>query len=156
MEKLLEYALDTTREFTVPTPKDNILEEFAKILQELPHKSLQENNLLLFNKYNERIKNADAAFLILKRIKHIYLKLRGIFNNPKLYNLLGYVMFCKKTTQKLQNFNISDILDKSDMLISKDLKQLTLQAIPVLDNANNNKDNTGRYPNLRYSSKMMG
>lgn len=156
MEKLLEYALDTTREFTVPTPKDNILEEFAKILQELPHKSLQENNLQLFNKYNERIKNADAAFLILKRIKHIYLKLRGIFNNPKLYNLLGYVMFCKKTTQKLQNFNISDILDKSDMLISKDLKQLTLQAIPVLDDANNNKDNTGRYPNLRYSSKNDG
>lgn len=147
MEKLLEYALYTTSGITVPTQKDYVLEEFAKTLQEAPQKSLQENNLQLFNKYNERIKNADAAFLVLKRIKHIYRKLQGIYENPKLYNLLGYVMFCKKTT-----YDLSKVFDKSDAELIAELKRLALQAMPVLQDSNNDKDNTRRYPNLCYSS----
>lgn len=111
MEKLLEYALDTTSGITVPTQEDNILEEFAKTLQEAPQKSVQENNLQLFNRYNERIKNAETAFLVLKRIKHIYRKLQGIYDNPELYNLLGYVMFCKKTSYDLSQVFTNLMLD---------------------------------------------
>lgn len=153
MEKLLEYALDTTRGIIVPTKEDSVLEEFANTLQELPQKNLQENNLQLFNKYNERIKNADAAFLVLKRIKHIYRKLQGIYDNPKLYNLLGYVMFCKKTTSDLKKYNLSLVFDKSDAELIKELKRLALQAMPVLNDANNDKEDTGRYPNLGYDGK---
>ena len=112
----------------------------------------------LFNLYNDKIKDAKTAFEKLQRIKHIYLKLRGIYEGEsQLYNMLGYAIFCEGNKINLT----SDIIDTHTKKIKVRLAKQIIDKIPQLscpenlgaDEKNAYFKNTQRYENLGYKSK---
>lgn len=112
----------------------------------------------LFNLYNDKIKNAKTAFEVLQRIKHIYLKLRGIYEGKSiLYNMLGYAIFSEGNEGDFPN----EIIDKPTKDIKVRLAELIVSKIPQLSCPENlSKEekeaylkNTMRYEDLRYKSK---
>lgn len=112
----------------------------------------------LFNLYNDKIKDAKTAFKVLQEIKHIYLKLRGIYEGESiLYNMLGYAIFSEGNEGDFPN----EIIDKPTKDIKVRLAELIVAKIPQLSCAENlSKEereahfkNTMRYEDLKYKSK---
>jgi uncharacterized protein with ParB-like and HNH nuclease domain len=115
------------------------------------------NNYKLFNLYNEKVKSADDAFKKLQKIKEIYLRLKDIYEDNSLYNMLGFVLFSEKG-----KFDLKDILDKSKNKIQKTLSKRIVNSIPKLErledsapeeNKKNFLNDTTRHPDLRYDGK---
>lgn len=49
----------------------------------------------LYNRFNTAVESAAGAIDMLERIKRTYRRLRHIYEDTMLYNLIGYVLFCK-------------------------------------------------------------
>lgn len=157
MEYLLKDALSFIGDNVENTDSDEVLKQFANSFKFVDgDKKGLSANFELFNEYNEKVKDSAAAFEVLNRIKHIYRKLRGIYDQGgKLFNLLGYVMFCEKTTDELKKFKLSEIYDKSTKEVTSMLKKYVLQAIPDLSVDVSQHGGTESHSELRYSSSNM-
>lgn len=157
MEYLLKDALSFVDDNVGNTDSDELLKQFADSFKcdDGDSKGLSAN-FELFNEYNEKVKDSVVAFEVLNRIKHIYRKLRGVYDQGgKLFNLLGYVMFCEKTTDELKKFKLSEIYDKSTKEVTSMLKKYVLQAIPDLSVDVSQHGGTESHSELRYSSSNM-
>jgi chaperonin cofactor prefoldin len=86
------------------------------------------SNFELFNHFSEVISTADDAKRILDDIKHIYRKLKSIYEDNKIYNLVGYALFAKKS-----KFSIKDILDLSMHDLEIKLKKYIVTLLPDKD-----------------------
>lgn len=107
-----------------------------------------ENRLILFNKYNSIIKSNEDAITMIETICHIYHKMVTIYKGS-LYNLWGYVQFCKNIGNN-EYLDIYSCLNKSEKEIKKYLIELCIRRIPNLCDEINSKDN---YKALRYASR---
>lgn len=154
MEYLLKDALSFIGDNVENEDSDELLKQFADSFKcdDGAPKGLSAN-FELFNEYNEKVKDSVAAFEVLNRIKHIYRKLKGIYDQDGyLFNLLGYVMFCEKTTSELKKFKLSEIYDKSTQEIKSMLKKYALLAIPDLSVDISLHGGTDSHADLRYDS----
>lgn len=109
---------------------DHVLKEFLETFEKVQ----QQNDvaeLELFNKFNDFVNTPADAIKTIKLIKHYYRRLRGIFENDKLYNLMGYAIFCE-SVDGYKRIDLSNVFDVSDVQLEQDLKLLILKAIPDL------------------------
>ena len=132
---------------------DEVLDAFVATLN--GGKASNKGMFELFNKYNELIKTRMEAFKALEIIKHIYHRLHDIYENhedSRLYNLLGYVLFCERVNKKLIDFKLIEIIDcKLDETLQK-LSQLAHSAIPDMEKIKSEATGEYKYPSLRYKS----
>lgn len=154
MEYLLKDALSFIGDNVDNTDSDEVLKQFADSFKcNDSDKNGLSVNFELFNEYNEKVKDSAVAFEVLNRIKHIYRKLRGIYDQGGfLFNLLGYVMFCEKTIEELKKFKLSEIYDRSTQDVTRMLKKNALWAIPDLSVDASEHGGTESHNELRYCS----
>lgn len=124
----------------------------------------QNGNHDLFNLYNAQMKNAKDAFDKLQRIKHIYLKLKDIYEGDSvLYNMLGYAIFSKSRDDEMRLDLAKDIIDKSTRDVKVSLAKQIREKLPKLscpqspslsdEEKETYLKNTMRYDSLRYKSQ---
>ena len=106
--------------------------EKASVDEKVP-KQNDVGELELFNKFNDVVKTPADAIKTLKLIKHYYRRLRGIYENNKLYNLMGYALFCE-SVDGYKRFDLSNVFNVSDVQLEQNLKHIILTAIPDLSN----------------------
>lgn len=111
---------------------DEVLKKFLDTLEKVP-KQNDVGELELFNKFNDVVKTPADAIKTLKLIKHYYRRLRGIYENNKLYNLMGYALFCE-SVDGYKRFDLSNVFNVSDVQLEQNLKHIILTAIPDLSN----------------------
>ena len=111
---------------------DEVLKKFLDSLEKVP-KQNDVGELELFNKFNDVVKTPADAIKTLKLIKHYYRRLRGIYENNKLYNLMGYALFCE-SVDGYKRFDLSNVFNVSDVQLEQNLKHIILTAIPDLSN----------------------
>lgn len=121
---------------------DDLLVEFLATFEKTK-KNTEEVELELFNEFNDAVKTPEDAVKCIKYIKHCYRRLRGIYEDNKLYNYLGYVLFCE-TISGFNKYDLSNVFYMSDVQLDKDLRNLILNAIPDLADTS--------LEQLRYSS----
>lgn len=111
---------------------DEVLKKYLDTLEKVP-KQNDVGELELFNKFNDVVKTPADAIKTLKLIKHYYRRLRGIYENNKLYNLMGYALFCE-SVDGYKRFDLSNVFNVSDVQLEQNLKHIILTAIPDLSN----------------------
>lgn len=107
-----------------------------------------QNRLVLFNKYNSRIKTFEDTIGMIDIIRHIYRKMITIYEGS-LYNLWGFVQFSKSIGHD-DHLDVFSCLDMSEQDLWPYLANLSAKRIPSLIDNDICKDN---YKVLRYKSR---
>ena len=147
MESLLDYVFHLKYGNKGNTGKNNvIIDLFVKRLATAGPSLTTTDKFPIFNRFNERVRDTKEALDVLQSIKHVYHKLRGVYDNysdSTLFNLLGFVLFSDNITnnngpvkQDEEQFRIG-MLDKlvnsGSGEFKKDLKQTALELIPSMN-----------------------
>lgn len=140
IEPLLEmiydaYATSTTEELVV-------LSEFKQQLAKNPGKKSDED-LQLFNKFNEIVQTDTDGLTWMGRLVHAYKKLKTWFENREIYNLLGFVLFTNDNNIRLKT--IRELLDLSDAEVKSKLAEIALRKLYDLD----------KEPDVKYPNKAL-
>lgn len=117
-------------------------EVIKKFIDNLRNNDSKSSNYKLFNQFNDGIKTAADAVKVLAEIKHIYRKLRSIYDNIEdcqLYNLLGYRRF-----SIYENFPLRQVINMPTHELEKMLKKDIIAIIP---------DPNTQQEELRYKSQ---
>lgn len=145
MERLLEllfrYGIGEKTQAVDNIAAQPLLNLFKK---DLASKNNTTDNFVgfrLFNQFNELIISDNDGLKCIKRLIHLYKKLRTLYENVKLYNLLGYVLF----TNRGQAFDI--ILSVIDLGYTQIKAILAAKALDVLPNVSQEE--------LKYSDKRL-
>lgn len=109
-----------------------------------------QTRLVLFNKYNSKIKTTENATEIIEIIRHIFRKMVTIYEGP-LFNLWGFVQFSNTITRD-DHLDIYSCLDMSEQELEHNLAYLSAKRIPNLSDYGTSKDND-KYKDLCYKSK---
>lgn len=129
---LVLKGIDSKNEAGGKASVDEVLKKFLDTFEKVP-KQNDVGELELFNKFNDVVKTPADAIKTLKLIKHCYRRLRGIYENNKLYNLMGYALFCE-SVDGYKRFDLSNVFNVSDVQLEQNLKHIILTAIPDLSN----------------------
>lgn len=132
---------------------DEVLKKFLDTLEKVP-KQNDVGELELFNKFNDVVKTPADAIKTLKLIKHYYRRLRGIYENNKLYNLMGYALFCE-SVDGYKRFDLSNVFNVSDVQLEQNLKHIILTAIPDLSNDDIRELCNYSSPNYRLQNLLL-
>ncbi len=113
--------------------KEDVIEIFRNILDASSesHASVYE----LYNRFNTAIESTEDAIEILKKIKFAYRRLRHIYEDNRLYNRLGYVLFCKGGQKTISKEYITISLGELD----NKLKNIISNAIPKAEKIDSNE-----------------
>ena len=87
----------------------------------------------LFNQFNEAVTNETAGTRWMDRLLHAYKRLRSLYEAPRTYNLLGYVLFGQKDRQGKAESRLDflkDLLDKGESEIIQALSRKALNVLP--------------------------
>lgn len=128
----------------------NIVSNFSKALVVNSSCKNPHNELELFNRFNEVVKDEKNANAVLSQIKHIYYRFRDVYDNiddSRLYNKIGYVLFAKtlNTTGGVTRPDVlNQLIEKKRDDFNSYLKGKLFSLIPDIDSNNVN--------NFRYKS----
>lgn len=146
MDRLLEFV-------DLPAgnnANDNVVNSFSASLTNNVSSNQYDDELVLFNKFNEAIKRKQTAQDILSQLKHIYRRFRDAYDNvddSSMYNKIGYVFFAKSLNSKSKidrNTFLKKLIKDDKKKFEQYLKQCLQKLIPTIDQ-NNTSD-------FRYSS----
>lgn len=129
---LVLKRIDRKNEAGIKASVDEVLKKFLETFKKVP-KQNDVGELELFNKFNDVVKTPADAINTIKLIKHCYRRLRGIYENNKLYNLMGYALFCE-SVDGYKRFDLSNVFNVSDIQLEQKLKHIILTVIPDLSN----------------------
>lgn len=148
MTSLLDFVYDLLKPGSgaPETGEVSIVSKFAESLVKSGTEPESTDLFPLFNKYNESIRQPDDARKALVILKHVYLKLRSIYENhadSTLFNLLGYVFFAdnielgnkwvKETGDVFRKRILRELIEKSTLSFKKDIIQMALKLIPCMN-----------------------
>lgn len=130
MEELLHLLLDYGI-YNGSTLKDEssklFLDGFKNELEQGNDEKGGHMGFHLFNRYNELIKTDSAGLECMRHLIHLYRKLRTIYDNPELFNLLGYVLFMRKHEPSC---DLIEIIDEGEEKIKSILSAKVLDILP--------------------------
>ena len=123
-----------------------VIDDFLRELSEHEGNLYTTDKFPLFNKYNEMVGSSGEAIEVLQKLKHVYLKFRSLFDdyqNCKLYNLAGFVLFSedigkgdervKKNMNDFRKTILSNLVNMNTNDFKEDLCNRALQLIPVME-----------------------
>ncbi len=138
MERLLTLVDLPSRSSTNASISNIVLNFSNKLVSANSSNQNLHDELELFNRFNEVVKDEKTANDVLSQIKHIYYRFRDVYDNiddSSLYNKIGYLLFAKP----LKRYSVKR-LDVLQNLIQKNrndfnnfLKSKLLPLIPVID-----------------------
>ena len=123
-----------------------IIDDFVKELSECDVNQYTTDKFPLFNKYNEMVSCSEDAVEVLQKLKHVYLKFRSLYDdyqNCKLYNLTGFVLFSedigkgdvrvKKNSDEFRKTILSNLVNMNSNDFKEELCKYAIQLIPVME-----------------------
>ena len=140
MEHFLELCLIIFSKKEAERNVDEITEKFKLSFDEKREFINSEGNFRLFNRFNEIIITDHDGLKWMENIIHTYKKLKSIYDSTDTANLLGFVLFRKKSKKKLTvNERLEELktlvtLSESD--INSKLAKEVLDILPDLSTIN--------------------
>lgn len=145
LELLWEYGIGSRTQ-----PDDDLTKSLLDRFKEFENfKNSETNNFVgfrLFNQFNERVVSDNDGLECVKRLVHLYKKLRTLYEDDELYNLLGYVLFTRK--EKALD-NILSIIDLGNNQIKEYLAKQVLEVLPDVS------QDELRYPNKNFTPFLL-
>jgi len=148
MEALLQLTYMAYQSEKVEKNTDELLQSFKELLSGPGTDEKQaDSGYRLFNQFNEVVTNETAGARWMDRLLHAYKRLRSLYEAPRTYNLLGYVLFGQNDRQGKAESRLDflkQLLDKGE---SKIIKMLSREALNVLPDTSHEK--------LSYDDKKL-
>lgn len=148
MRCLLEFVCSLIKpaSITSDSNRESIISRFSQFLNIEGDKSETTDAFPLFNRYNDKIKTTESACEALSVLKHVYLKLKCLYENYQdstLYNLLGYAFFCdniklddgwvKERDDIFRKKMLTVLIDRGESDFKRNLLEIVRSLIPTME-----------------------
>lgn len=134
MEALLQLTYMAYQSEKVEMNTDELLQSFKELLSGPGTDEKQaDSGYRLFNQFNEAVTNETAGARWMDRLLHAYKRLRSLYEAPRTYNLLGYVLFGQNDRQGNAESRLDflkQLLDKGESEIIQALSREALNVLP--------------------------
>ena len=134
MEALLQLTYMAYQFEEVEKNTDELLQSFKADFHDSGTGGKQaDSGYQLFNQFNEAVTDEAAGARWMDRLLHAYKRLRSLYEAPRTYNLLGYVLFGQEDRQGKAESRLDflkDLLDKGEGEIIQALSRKALNVLP--------------------------
>ena len=157
-----------------PNEKANLIKEFVSELKQQGENNYSTDSFPLFNRYNEVISDTEGATEVLRKLKHVYLKFKSVYENYSdctLYNLLGFVLFAenikkgsewvKSNPDTFRKEKLTELVNQNAEVFLRGLFAESLQLIPDMEDSvssfiKNNNIETKELSNKDLCAALIG